>query len=101
MKQVFGKRFILVVLIGLVLLAFFFVSLFDKGESGNSGMSLKLQKFIPFGAFLILETFLIAQALYFFAKKRVSDGLQNIYAAALLGVLLFLIMYIGHTFITS
>ncbi|KQN38984.1 hypothetical protein ASE92_06100 [Pedobacter sp. Leaf41] len=101
MKNVFGKRFIFIVLAGLVLLAFFFVSLFDKGESGNSGMSLKLQKFIPFVAFLILEAFLIAQALYFFAKKRISNGMQNIYAAALLGVLLFLIFYIEHQFIAS
>jgi len=101
MKEVFGKRFIFMVLAGAILLAFFFLSLFDKGESGNSGMSLKLQKFIPFVAFFVLEAFLLIQALYFFAKRRISSGLQNNYASALLGVLFFLIMYIEHTFITS
>jgi len=96
MKKVFAKRFIFSVLVGAILLVFFGFALFSKGESGNSGMSLKLQKFIPFFAFIVLEVFLFIQALYFFANRRMSDGLQNTYATILLGALIFIMIYIEH-----
>lgn len=95
-KGEWAKRFFIRLIIGAVPLAFFIMALFEKSESGNSGMSINLGKFVPVLFFLGWGVFLILEGLFLLIRHRVSNGLTSIYAALLLGIIFFISLYIEH-----
>ena len=98
LKRELQKRFLIRLIIGIVPLVFFIVALFTARESGNSGMSLNLEKFVPATFFIAWETFLIVEALILFVKHRIKDGLMSIYAASLLGMIFIVSLYVEHQY---
>ncbi|WP_231426388.1 MULTISPECIES: hypothetical protein [Pedobacter] len=92
------KQLIARLLVGILILAFFSISILQKGESGNNGMSPNWQKILPFILFFIWEAFLVIEAFYHFLNQRNSYGWGRIYTIALLGLLFFAIMYVQHQY---
>lgn len=97
LREGWAKRFFLRLLIGGLPLVFFAFALLSLGQSGHSGMSLNMEKFLPVILLFGWAGFLIIEACYLFTKKRVADGLISIYALAILASLFFLILYLEHT----
>lgn len=88
-------RFFTRLLTGMVPLAFFCFAYFEKGTSGNNGVSLNLGLFVPVGLFFGWLIFLLIEAVYFFFKVNVQRGLINIYAGLILVSLYIFILYIA------
>lgn len=91
------KRFFIRLFVGALPLGFFAAAMLVKGESGNSGMSLNMQKFLPIILLFAWGGFLIIEAFYLFAKNRISYGLRSIYALLILAAGFVLIMYMEHS----
>ncbi|WP_316807895.1 hypothetical protein [Pedobacter agri] len=98
MKRELTERFLLRLMIGAVPLGFFVAALFSRGESGNSGMSVNLEKFVPMIFFVAWEAFLIVEALILFAKQLNRKGLISTYAACSLGVIFIISLYVNHQY---
>ena len=97
-KAEWAKRFFIRLIIGGVPLAFFIAAFFSKSESGNSGMSINLGKFVPVIFLLGWGVFLILEGLYLLAKHRISNGLISISAASSLGIIFFISLYVEHNY---
>ncbi|ALL06868.1 hypothetical protein AQ505_16065 [Pedobacter sp. PACM 27299] len=91
-----AKRFFLRLFIGGLPLAFFAGAMFGDRQSGNSGMSPNMEKFLPVILVVGWIGLLIVEAVYLFVKQRISDGLTSVYVAAVLALLFFLILYLDH-----
>lgn len=96
MKAELAKYYFIRLFIGALPLCFFAVSMFAKGESGNSGMSLNMTKFLPVILLFIWGCFLIIEGLNHFIKSRMLYGFSSIASAVILGMVFFLIMYLEH-----
>ena len=91
------KRFLIRLLIGGLPLYFFAAAMLSKGQSGNSGMSPNMEKFLAVILLFGWTGFLIIEALYLFGKKKISQGWSSICTAAILALLFFLILYLERT----
>ena len=96
MSEELVKSFFIRLLIGAVPMVFFAIALFAKGESGNSGMSPDIGKFLPVALIFIWGAFLIIEGLNHFMKSRNSYGFCSIGAAVILGTVFMLLMYLEH-----
>ncbi|MEO5910225.1 MAG: hypothetical protein ABIP95_05015 [Pelobium sp.] len=96
MKEELVKRFFIRIFIGAVPMVFFAIALFTKGESGNSGMSLNIDKLLPVVLIFIWGAFLIIEGLNHFIKNRTSYGFCSLGAVAILGAVFLLLMYLEH-----
>lgn len=97
MREELAKRFFLRFFIGTVPLGFIAVAMLSKGQSGNSGMSPNMEKFVPIVLLFTWAGFLIIEALWHFSKHRIGYSLSSICAVIILAALFFIIMYLEHT----
>lgn len=91
-----AKRLFLRLVIGGLPLGFFAVAMFADRQGGHSGMSLNMEKFLPVILVIAWIGFLIIEAVYLFLKQRISYGFNSLYAAIILALLFFLILYLDH-----
>ncbi|KKX47788.1 MULTISPECIES: hypothetical protein [Sphingobacterium] len=96
MRKKLIKHLFVRLLIGAAPMVFFAIGMFAKGESGNNGMSLNLEKFLPVCLILIYVSFLIINGLNHFVKGRVGYGLCSISTVVILVVVFLYIMYLEH-----
>lgn len=96
MRKKLIKHLFLRLLIGAAPIVFFAIGMFVKGQSGNNGMSLNLEKFLPVCLILIYVSFLIIEGLNHLINGRISYGLCSISAVVILVVVFLFIMYLEH-----